>query len=239
MSIEGAASASSLKQIKAISFDLDDTLWHCAPVITKADNALFEWHQRETSRITDTHTAASLQKFRKHFRLEHPELQGCVTAMRIAGLRQLLSDFGYAETLAESAFKVFYKARSEVDLYDGVHTLLNTLSSTYPLAAITNGNADLQSIGIAGYFEKIYAANLTLAEKPAPDMFNLCVSDLGITAGTLLHVGDNPVTDVYGASAAGVQTVWFNQYNETWPDHLEPPHFEVHRISDVLTLFQS
>lgn len=229
----------NLSHVKAISFDLDDTLWHCAPAIANAERALFEWHIRVTPEIARQHTPATLQEFRTEFRKNNPALKGCVTAMRIAGLRSLLESFEYPVNLAEEGFTVFYKARSQVDLYPGAEDMLKALSASFRLAAITNGNADLQSIGISGYFEYVYAANLTLLEKPAPDMFHLCLAEMEISAGTLLHVGDNPVTDIFGANAAGVQTLWFNQYNDTWPEHLDSPDFEVSDLSDIVALFQS
>jgi HAD superfamily hydrolase (TIGR01549 family) len=225
-------------QVRAISFDLDDTLWDCAPAIANAEKALFEWHTLVTPSIAKAHTPGTLQGYRNEFRNNNPELTGCVTAMRVEGLRSLLKTFGYPQHLAEEGFTVFYKARSQVEFYPGAEDMLKVLSASFRLAAITNGNADLQSIGISMYFDQIYAANLTLLEKPAPDMFNLCLSQMDIPPSALLHIGDNPVTDIFGANAAGVQTLWFNQYNEEWPEHLNPPDFEVSALSDVVALFQ-
>jgi HAD superfamily hydrolase (TIGR01549 family) len=229
----------NLLQVQVISFDLDDTLWDCAPAIANAEQALFEWHTRVTPAITQRHTPSTLQVYRAEFRQNNPALKGCVTAMRIAGLRSLLGAFGYPEHLAEEGFTVFYNARSQVDLYHGAVDMLKVLSESFRLVAITNGNADLQSIGISRYFERIYAANLTLLEKPAPDMFHLCLSEMDIPPVALLHIGDNPVTDIFGANAVGVQTLWFNQHNNAWPEHLNPPDFEANNLSDVVALIQS
>lgn len=231
-------SSNRLSRIKAISFDLDDTLWDCAPAIANAERALYQWHMEKTPAITKVHTPESLLDFRKQVRLEFPELSRCVTAIRMQGLKILLEKFGYPEEWATDAFSVFYKARSEVVLYSGVLDMLSQLSEQFRLAAITNGNADLESIGIAKHFERIYAANLTLMEKPAPDMFNLCLAEMNISADELLHVGDNPVTDVHGAAAVEVQTLWFNPYNQEWPAHLKPADYEVQAISDVVALFE-
>lgn len=231
-------SADMLSRIQVISFDLDDTLWDCAPAIVKAEKALYEWHVEKTPAITKVHTPESLLEYRKQVRVEYPELTRCVTAIRKQGLKKLLLEYEYPEEWVDEAFAVFYKARSEVVLYEGVSAMLGQLNQTFRLAAITNGNADLQSIGIEKHFERIYAANLTLLEKPAPDMFHQCLADMNISADALLHIGDNPVTDVHGAAAVGVQTLWFNPYNRTWPEHLEPPNYEVQAIPDVVTLLQ-
>jgi len=71
------------------------------------------------------------------------------------GLKQLLSEFNYPEDLADEGFDVFYKARSDVELYEGAEELLDKLGTRFKLAAITNGNADLNRIGIANSFDKI------------------------------------------------------------------------------------
>ncbi len=233
---ESASALVSLASIKAISFDLDDTLWHCAPAIARAEAALFGWFGKHAPEIVAEHTPASLQAYQSSVRQANPEFSQCVTATRLVGLRSLLREFGYAESLAEDAFSVFYRARSEVELYEGAVEMLKTLKSQYRLAAITNGNADLDLIGIAGYFDVIYAANLDLPPKPEPDMFLRCLSQLELPASSLLHIGDNPVADVVGGLNASVQTLWFNQYNDSWPEHLPQPHFQAQSLSEIVAL---
>ena len=226
----------SLDAVKAVSFDLDDTLWHCAPAIARADAALFDWFRERTPKIVSVHTPESLLLYQTRIRQRFPELQRCVSSIRLAGLRTLLEEFGYPRTLAEEAFDVFYRARSEVELYEDALDMLSRLKSRYRLAAITNGNADLDLIGIAPYFDVILAANMKSAPKPEPDMCHDCLSFMELPSQALLHVGDNPVTDVVGARNAGVQTLWFNQYNDQWPEHLPRPHFQAQTLSDISAL---
>ncbi|MGQ7844072.1 HAD family hydrolase [Granulosicoccus sp. 3-233] len=223
----------SLESVRAVSFDLDDTLWHCAPAIARADAALFQWFQASTPKIVSVHTPESILDHQSRVRQKYPELRRCVSSMRLACLRDLLAEFDYPVSMAEEAFDVFYQARSEVELYEDALDLLKLLKSRYRLAAITNGNADLDLIGIAPYFDVILAANMTSAPKPEPDMFHDCLGFLELPSQALLHVGDNPLTDVFGARNAGAQTLWFNQYNEEWPEHLPQPHFQVQTLSDI------
>lgn len=220
--------------IRVVSFDLDDTFWDCAPAIANAEQALFEWHLANTPRITDAHDAESLLQFRIGIREQYPELAGCVTAIRLQGLRSLLEQFGYSHTLAEPAFEVFYRARSEVVIYPQVMELLHDLSGRFKVAAITNGNADLEYIGIAHLFDKILSANLQLKAKPHSDMFQRCIDHFDVQADQVLHIGDNPVTDIVGGIDAGVQTLWFNQYEAVWPANLPEPHFQAGSIEQIL-----
>lgn len=222
--------------IKAISFDLDDTLWHCAPAIQNAENALYEWHRRETPLVTVEHSRQSLAAYRMGIRARYPELAGDVTEMRLVGLRELLREFGYRESLAAQGFDVFYRARSEVQLYEGVIEMLEALGRRYKLAAITNGNADLGHIGIEQHFNQVHAANLVTPAKPAPAMFERCLQQFDLPAAALLHIGDNPVADVVGGHNAGVQTLWFNQLEQPWPEQLPQPHFQARTLSEIIAL---
>lgn len=226
----------ALDQVTVVSFDLDDTFWDCAPAIERAEKVLYKWLQQAAPRVAATHDPQSLLAYRNEFRRAHPELIGCVTAMRTGSLKSLLSDFDYDDALSAVGFDIFYKARSEVTLYPGVLEMLDELQKRYRLAAITNGNADLAAIGIDHYFEKICAADLHLKAKPAVDMFDDCCRHFGIDTVNMLHVGDNHITDVQGAVDAGAQSLWFNQHKLDWPEGVEPPHFEAHSIGQVKSL---
>lgn len=226
----------STDAIQVVSFDLDDTFWDCAPAIERAEQVLFDWYGRHTPRITAVHNQQSLLQFRLKIRAQHPELSGCVTAMRIQGLRSLLLEFGYPESLADVAFDVFYRARSEVEIYPGVLDLLRSLKQRYALAAITNGNADLEQIGIAQYFDQVYAADLDLKAKPHRDMFHRCLQHFEVDGEQMLHIGDNPVADVQGGLEAGVQTMWFNQHGVEWSSQNGAPHVEVQSIAQMAAL---
>lgn len=226
----------SLGEIKAISFDLDDTFWDCAPAIIAAEEALYRWFATETPRIADAHTPESLVEHRVAVGKELPHLWTDVTALRIESIRRLLVSHSYDPDIADTAFSVFYRARSNVRLYDGVVEMLDVLRRKYRLAAITNGNADLEQIGIEHYFENIQAASLDKPPKPDAHMFHHCLELFNLSPSGLLHVGDNPETDVGGGHNAGVQTLWFNQHGDSWPELIDEPHHVVGSITDMRNL---
>lgn len=225
-----------LQAIQVLSFDLDDTFWDCAPAIANAERALYAWFEKVTPKIAKAHSPASLERFRAEVRIRHVALQGCVTAMRRQGLKELLLQYDYPEVLVDEAFDVFYRARSEVELYPLVHELLQGVQDRFQIAAITNGNASLDQIGISGYFDKVFAADLELKAKPHSDMFDRCCSHFGVSGHQVLHIGDNPVTDVQGGLNAGLQTLWFNQAGEPWPYDPPEPQFRVCSIRELLDL---
>ncbi len=225
--------ASDFADIEAVSFDLDDTFWDCAPAIRKAELASYEWLSRHAPRITSRYSEGALSEHRVAFYARRPDLRGDVTAMRTASFIHLLEEFGYSADLADEAFDAFYRVRSEVTLYPGVHELLSALKPRYKLAAITNGNADLSLIGIDHHFHGIYRATLNHAAKPATAMFDACLAQFDLPAGALLHVGDNPQTDVGGAHNAGAHACWYNPLVSSWPDDLAPPRVVVSSLAEL------
>ena len=222
---------------RAVSFDLDDTFWDCAPVIARAEGVLEDWLRREAPAVLEHHDRDSIAAARLRLLEANPALAGDVTELRKRSLAELFREARAEHALSERAFEVFYRARSEVTLYDGVDELLTELAPRYRVAAITNGNADLGIVGIAERFELVLKASLEWSPKPDTPMFEAVFERFGIEPGELVHVGDNAVTDVGGAHAAGARAAWFNPPGAPWdPGHGPAPEFEIDSIAALRAL---
>ncbi len=226
----------NLDQIRAISFDLDDTLWDCASAIRGAERSCYEWLVKHAPRVTESFDAEALLARRAQVLAQQPELVGDVTRLRKMMLEQTLAEFDYGSEVADAAFKAFYVARSQVQLYEGCLELLEGLNQKYSVAAITNGNADLSLIGIDHFFQSVHMADLDNPAKPHAHMFEQCLAQFDLPPSALLHIGDNPETDIAGAQALGVQTLWFNSQKIVWPGALPRASFEVESLSEMRTL---
>lgn len=222
--------------VHVISFDLDDTFWDCAPAIASAEKQLWAWLSREAPSTLDLLKQRPIAERRERLLGRHPELAGDVTELRKRLLADLFRDAGLDPETSEDAFDVFYRARSEVVLYDGVIGMLDALRPRYKLAAITNGNADLELIGIADRFDIILKASLVLPAKPHPAMFERATQSMGANTANLLHVGDSGITDVAGAHAAGAAAVWFNPPGTAWPTGVRAPEYTVRSIKELSQL---
>lgn len=229
----GSPDRERFTDIRVVSFDLDDTFWDCEPAIRYAEHVSYEWLARHTPRITRRYDEAALAERRQQIYRSRPELLGDVTAQRKASFAQLFEEFGYPSALVEEAFAEFYRARSEVTLYPGVVRLLERLKRRYWVAAITNGNADLERIGIGHHFHSVKHASLSLAAKPATAMFDACLAEFDQPPAALLHVGDNPDTDVGGAHNAGAHACWYNPGNQAWPEDRKPPRLAVCKLAEL------
>ena len=146
---------------------------------------------------------------------------------------------GYDETQVEQGFDVYFAARNEVTLFPDVEPALREMADRYPLVALTNGNADLETIGLGEYFRDTVAAVNVQACKPHPSMFYAAAAAAGCEMHEVLHVGDDPVTDVRGALAVGATTVWVNRSATGWSGGNPAPHHEITDLAKLIDLLDT
>jgi FMN hydrolase / 5-amino-6-(5-phospho-D-ribitylamino)uracil phosphatase len=219
--------------IRAICFDLDNTLWDVWPVIRRAEQAMYELLAQRYPRVVAAHTVESMREARERTAAAYPQMRHDFTFLRMQTLRDHAREFGYGEAMVEEAFDAFIRARNDVELYEDVLAGLDSLRVHYRLFTASNGNADLATIGLAHYFERSIAARQVGALKPDPVIFHKVVEGTGLALAEVAYVGDDPQLDVVGARRAGMQPVWINRDGSLWPDALEPPDFTVRTLHEL------
>lgn len=213
--------------IRALTFDLDDTLWDVWPGIVRAETKLHDWLADAYPRIAGQFDALALRRLCNAEADRDPAIAHDRSAIRRRGLARAAELAGYAEFALDEAFEVFYAARNEVEFYADALPVLERLAARYPLAALSNGNADPGRIGIAHLFAFHLSAAIVGTQKPHPAMFEQAVARFGLPPAAILHVGDDPEHDVDGARAVGLRAVWVRRGARPWPDGLAPPEFIV------------
>lgn len=219
--------------IRAITLDLDDTLWPIWPVIERAEQVLHRWLQAHAPRTAQRYPVAAMRKLRERIAAAHPELAHDYTRQRQLTLQQALHDSGEDCALAEPAFEAFIAERNAVDLYPDAMAALKRLTARWPVAALTNGNADLGRIGIAHLFVFQLGAREHGAPKPDPSIFHAACARLGMQPEQVLHVGDDPHLDVLGARRAGLRSAWINRRGACWEVFRPAPDFIVHNLHEL------
>lgn len=203
---------------KAVLFDLDDTLWPIAPVIIEAEQVLFAWLREHAPLVAQQFTIDTLRHARLELLARKPEFQLDLGALRRAGLIAAFEQAGEDAAKVELAMTEFFAARNAVIPYDDVLPGLLRLKNRVRLASVTNGNADLQTIGLARHFEVSVAAPGFGVAKPHAAIFMEACRQLGVDASEAVYVGDDLRLDVYGAQRAGLRAVWMNRTAQ--PNHL-------------------
>lgn len=208
--------------IRAITLDLDDTLWAVGPVIVAAEEALQAFLATHAPSVAERFPIEAMRDLRARIAERHPHLAHDFTAQRRLSLQHALAAGGGAPELLEPAFDAFIAARNRVTLYPDAAPALERLSARLPLAAITNGNADLGRIGLMRHFRFQLGAREFGAAKPHPSIFHAACERLGLAPQHVLHVGDCPEMDVRGAQSAGLLGVWLNRHDQPWSHRIEP-----------------
>jgi HAD superfamily hydrolase (TIGR01509 family) len=205
--------------IKVITFDLDDTLWAIIPVIEKANQRMLEWMQLHTPKFNQTYDNHGIDQLRDEVMTNNPHLMHDLSQIRVALIQLGLSRCGYdtADELAQQAFKVYFAARNDVELFAGTQTQLSALKQKYQIGALTNGNADLAQVGIDHLFDFYFNSSQIGVSKPHPDFFARALEHTGFSAESFIHIGDHPEHDIAGAQAAGMRTIWMNPDQRAWP----------------------
>ena len=200
-----------MHRIKAVLFDLDDTLWPIGPVIQRAETILFDWLTLHAPAVTRHHTIESLRERRRELLDEQPHFHLDLRALRHAGLIEAFLRAQEDLEKVDLAMTVFSEARNAVTLFDDVLPVLNHLRGRVALGSVSNGVADLQMIGLAHYFQASVAACTVRTAKPAPEIFHAACDALGVEPREALYIGDDPLIDVDGAQKAGLRAVWMNR----------------------------
>ena len=153
--------------IKAVSFDLDDTLWPLLPVILKAEKDTNEWLIDNYPGVEVLLKSKEVMKIRDDLISKKTDLVNQLSKLRELTLVELGIRSGYSreesQVMARESFKIFFSGRNDVTLYEGTEQTLKNLKEKYVLGVITNGNADLKKIGINHYFDfNISAENMNV-----------------------------------------------------------------------------
>jgi 2-haloalkanoic acid dehalogenase type II len=228
----------NLSDIRAITLDLDDTLWPVWPAIHRAEDILHHWllaHAPLTAALyADPHQRRILRADTEAQWADHAH---DLSVLRRESIRLALQRAGENPALAEPAFEVFFDARMQVELFDDAIPLLEAMSERWPVVAVSNGNADVNRVGIGQYFAASVSARDAGVGKPDPKIFHAACDAVGVEPSQVLHIGDDAALDVLGALGVGMQTVWVNREEHVWT-YDQHPHVTVgslHELQDLLS----
>jgi FMN hydrolase / 5-amino-6-(5-phospho-D-ribitylamino)uracil phosphatase len=193
-------------RILAITIDLDDTLWPVMPALEQADRDLDNYLRQHYPQVARTWPIPAMRDLAHDF-----------TAQRYLTMQRAFDACGVAEAPLDALWEIYATARNSVVLYPDALPALERLRVLRPVASLTNGNADLERIGLHRHFAHQIAARDIGCAKPDAKIFLTAAERLGVAPENILHVGDDPELDVVGARDAGLRTAWINRSKHPWP----------------------
>lgn len=127
-------------------------------------------------------------------------------------------------------------------LIDGAKEILGYLHGRFPLYIASNADFEVQKIrlknaGLLDYFEDIFTSERMGTPKPSGAFFENCFSFLpNISPSEVLFVGDSLEADMVGGIGFGLITCWFNFPKRAIPTDIHPD-FIIDNLSDIKNMF--
>ena len=112
------------------------------------------------------------------------------------------------EAVVSNVFPIFNDFNALYD--DTVEVLESVRRMGYRMAIVSNGVYQRRAaarLGVAEYFESIIGSWHVGFMKPDPEIFNMALGEMGVSADRALMVGDSWDADVEGAGSLGIRTL--------------------------------
>ena len=109
----------------------------------------------------------------------------------------------------------------------------------YAMSLITNGFNEVQFhkveySGLKKYFQRITTSEFAGIGKPNPGIFEYAMRKAEVSPDECIMIGDDVYTDIYGASTAGMPSVFVNP---SGMEHDQHPRYEVRSLLELKDIF--
>jgi HAD superfamily hydrolase (TIGR01549 family) len=227
--------------IKAIFFDLDDTLHdHHAPFA----RAIFSLFSKSNNQLETLEIYKTFRFYSDVLWKEYDSGKIPLHKLRVQRIVRTLKDYG-VEVSEEKAiqFQQSYEQElKQLSLFPEVPLLLNKLKELgIEIGLITNGPTEhqlnkIQQLGLDEHFSEnhIFISDQVGRAKPNPYIFEVAAREIKLASEELLYVGDSWENDVAGPMNAGWNAVWFNHRGKQ-PLTGHKPVAEIQTLSTILT----
>ena len=213
---------------EAVLFDVDDTLCRYRRTGDKLLSVAFErtgvdpfitleeYHDRYPDFVDDTDSMTDLRE-QCFATIAAEKGRDPAVGRRIAAVYADERDHGNVEPLP------------------GLESALGAVGDR-PLGVVTNGapemqSAKLEALGLDDAFDVVVHAGYDAPAKPSPEPFETALSALSVRPERAVHVGNSLRSDVAGARAAGVRTVWLAEKAD--PSTVPDPDHAISTLSEL------
>jgi len=123
----------------------------------------------------------------------------------------------------------------------GMWETLNVLRSRkVRMGIVTNGpdaiqNAKVEALALWPYMGAVIISSAVGLSKPDERIFRVALAALEVKPNEAWFVGDNPMSDILGASTAGLTPVWIRS-THTWPQEHRQPRYQIDSLDELIPL---
>ncbi len=128
-------------------------------------------------------------------------------------------------------------------LLPGAAEFMRELKRRGRVYLITNGTpaaqyGRLESLGLSGFFDGVFVSDEIGYAKPDVRFFEFVLAAAGAKKEDCLMIGDSLTSDIKGANASGIESIWFNPKGKNaagaCPDHTADSYQSILEIVDSL-----
>ena len=225
-----------MPEIKAVLFDLDDTLVDRRGAYDLFHRAFYDRHDAISGDV-------SWPEAKEFFWTLSPD-NATDPRMAFAAIRNRWPGI---DGDAESHFHSYFQSMiANMKPLPGAIELADALNNEgFPWGVVTNGGdyqlRKVEAAGLESVVPFVIATELHGASKPDPEPYLHALRLMKLEhsdAESVLFVGDNPHTDIIGAHGVGMKTAWIHM-GRRYPKEMRQPDMTiagVHELDDVLGL---
>lgn len=233
----------TIQDVRAVLFDLDDTITDFASAADAAFIAAFSDVCEEHGIDVNELHARYMELFEEYYTLH---LEGEITleefrAYRFSRAFEMVG-LPVDDDFLDLTVDFLYYYDLELETFPGACEVLRALDKVYPLGLITNGPTDPQwekinKFNLSAIFEVILVSGQLGIAKPDPRIFDVALEGLRVAPEEAIMVGNSLVHDHQGAINAGIRFVWANHTGKPLPDGWPEPDYVVgtfYELRDLL-----
>lgn len=206
--------------IRAVLFDLDNTLTHRDQSIAAYSQYFADYYQENLRHVELTHIQQIIRYidnggYPQKERLTHRSIGASVAY----ALQQKLAWHSTPDLDDLSAFWFREFGSFAVAMTDAEAVLRQLKKQNYILGIISNGGHQtrlniVHGLGFDSYFDVIHSSESVGVSKPNAEIFLHTARTLNLLPEQCLFVGDHPVNDIQGAKNAGMQALLLEGFHE-------------------------
>ncbi|MBS4014574.1 MAG: YjjG family noncanonical pyrimidine nucleotidase [Bacteroidetes bacterium] len=220
------------KKYTHILFDLDQTLWDFKANAKQVIKRLFD--ELNLEKLCSASFEDFIGAYKSINKVLWEEYRAGIIGKKslnddrfINTLKMFINDIEAERIGKEMANKYIKYNPENITLFEGVEDILSYLSEKYQLCIISNGFSEIQlpklkNSGLDKYFTEVILSEDVGCLKPDKRFFNYTIEKTGASKEKCLVVGDDPESDIFGATNAGIESVWFKQPYHNGHDNPEP-----------------
>ncbi len=208
-------------KIKAVLFDLDDTLVNSK----KAEyNAICEFKNlyNEFNKIKDVNFAEVWSRVTMETYEKYHKGEISFEELRIGRMKGLFSNYSIniSDEDAKEKFKDYQNIyEKNWILFDDAKELLENLKNRYKLVILSNGDGKQQRkkieyTGLNQYFSDIVISSEVGYSKPEKEIFDIACKMINLKPENCIMIGDKYKVDIEGSLNAGMYGIWINRKKE-------------------------